>query len=92
MDFLSTFLPIIIYILLIVLLFLLIYFVMKLTKTMDKVDKLVDDANSKMEKIDPVFDLVEGVSTKATLISDRFLGFILKITNKLFSKKDDTEE
>lgn len=92
MAFLNEFLPIIIYILLIVLIILLIIIAIKVTKTMNKVDALVDDVDNKMKSLDPVFDLVEGVSSKATLISDKFLGFILRITNKLFSKKETKEE
>ena len=92
MNFLNEFLPLMIYILLIVLIVLLIAFVIKASKTMDKVDKLIDDTNKKMEKIEPVFDLVEGVSASATALSDRFFGFILKVTDKLFFRKKDKEE
>ena len=93
MEFLNEFLPIIIYILLIVLIVLLIMIVIKVSKTLDKVDKTVDDVNSKLQSLDPAFTLVEGVTSKAALISDKFLSFVLGITNKLFkSKKKDKEE
>lgn len=92
MAFLNEFLPIIIYILLIVLITFLIVVTIKVSKTMDKVDSLVDDVDHKMKSLDPVFDLVEGVSSKATLISDKFLGFIMRIANKLFSNKGKKEE
>ena len=92
MAFLNEFLPIIIYILLIVLITFLIIIAIKVSKTMDKVDSLVEDVDNKMKSLNPVFDLVEGVSSKATLISDKFLGFVLRITNKLFSKKGKKEE
>ena len=92
MNFLNEFLPIIINILLIVLIVMLIVLVIRTIKTMDKVDKMVDDVNKKMEALDPVFDLVEGVSSKASLVSDKFFGFIFNITDKLFSRKKDKEE
>lgn len=93
MVFLNEFLPIIIYILLIVLITFLIVVTVKLSKTMDKVDSIVDDVDSKLKSLDPVFDLVEGVSGKANLISDRFLSFVLSFVNKLFkSKKKEKKE
>ena len=92
MVFLNEFLPIIIYILLIVLITILIVISIKVSKTMDKVDALVDDVDSKMKSLDPVFTLVEGVTGKATLISDRFLSFVLGIVNKLFKNKKGNKE
>ena len=92
MEYLSELLPIIIYILLIVLIIFLIIISVKVSKTMDKVDALVDDANRKMESLDPVFTLVETVTGKATLISDRFLSFVLGIATKLFKSKKDKED
>lgn len=94
MVFLNEFLPIIIYILLIVLIILLIVVAIKVSKTLDKVDNTVSDVNDKLKSLAPAFTLVEGVTSKAGLISDKFLGFILSIVNKLFKneKKDDKEE
>ena len=92
MEFLNELLPIIIYILLIVLIVLLIVIAIKVSKTMNKVDALVDDMDHKMKSLDPVFSLVEVVTGKATLISDRFLSFILGISKKLFKNKGDKEE
>ena len=84
-------LPIIIYILLIVLIILLIVLIIRLLKTMKKVDLIVDDINNKVKSLDGVFNLVDGVSSKMGLISDKFFGFILSITNKLFSKRKKEE-
>ena len=92
MGFLNEFLPIIIYILLIVLITILIIVAIKISKTMDKVDLLVDDTANKMKTLDSLFALVEGVSSKANLISDTFLSFVLSIVNKLFKKKGNKEE
>ena len=87
MEFLNEFLPIIIYILLIVLITILIVLAIKASKTMDKIDNMVDDVDSKLKQLNPVFELVEGVSSKATLISDRLLSFVLSMVNKLFKSK-----
>ena len=93
MGFLNEFLPIIIYILLIVLIVLLIMIAIKLSKTMDKVDLLVDDIDGKMKSLNPAFTLVEGVTSKANLLSDKFVNFIISISKKLFkNKKEDKEE
>ncbi len=87
MEFLNEFLPIIIYILLIVLIILLIIIAVKVSKTMNKVDALVDDVDGKLKSLDPVFSLVEVVTGKATLISDRFLSFVLGIVEKVSNRK-----
>jgi len=92
MGFLNEFLPIIIYILLIVLITLLIVIAVKFSKTMDKIDLLVDDTTDKMKSLDNLFGLVENVTGKATLISDKFLSFVLSIVNRLFNKKGNKEE
>lgn len=88
----NEFLLTIIYILLIVLIVILILFTVKLLKTLSKVDLMIDDINGKIKSLDTAFTLVEGVSTKINLISDRFLGFILSIFNKIFGSKKDKEE
>jgi len=92
MGFLNEFLPIIIYILLIVLVTIAIVIAIKLSKTMDKIDSMVEDVDSKLKSLDPVFNLVEGVTGKATIIGDRFLSFVLSLTNKLFKNKKENKE
>ena len=93
MGFLNEFLPIIIYILLIVLITILIIVAIKVSKTMDKVDAMADNLNNKLDSLDSVFTLVEGVTNKANLISDKFLSFVLGLVTKLFkSKKEKKEE
>lgn len=87
METLNELLPIIIYILLIVLIVLLIIIAVKVSKTMDKVNAMVDDVDGKLKALDPLFLLVETVTGKATLISDRFLSFVLGIVNKATDKK-----
>ena len=91
---LDEFLPIIIYILLIVLIILLIVVSVKVIKILNKVDVMADDIDKKLGSLDPVFNLVENVTKKTTLISDKFLSFILGITNKIFksNKKENKEE
>ncbi len=89
---LNEFLPIILYILLIVLIILLIILIFRLINTLKKIDLIVDDVNNKVKSLDGVFNLVDGVSSKMNLISDRFLGFILSITNRLFKDKKTKKE
>lgn len=93
MGFLNEFLPIIIYILLIVLITILIIIAIKLSKTMDKVDALVDDVNGKMNSLNSLFNIVDGVTSKASLLGDKFVSLVVSIGNKLFkNKKEDKEE
>ena len=87
MEFLDALLPIIIYILLIVLIILLIVIAVKVIKTMDKVNLLVDDFKDKVESLNNLFYIIDGVSSKMTLLSDKFFGFLFGIYDKLFKSK-----
>lgn len=96
MDFLLTFLPVVIYFLLIALLVVGIILGIKLIRTMDKVDKIVDDVNDKIESLDSVFNILDFVSEKFATISDRVIDVVSSLISKLFlrksSKKIEEEE
>ena len=78
MEFLQTFLPILLYILGAVLLGVLIYLVIKLLDTVDKVNVLLDDVEDKSQQLNGLFDACEN-------IGDTVNGVSFKIAN-VFSK------
>ena len=92
MEFLDALLPIIIYILLIVLIILLIIIAVRVIKTMDKVNVIVDNVIDKVESLDNLFYIIDGASSRLTLLSDRFIGFIIKIYDKLFKKNKNRKD
>lgn len=89
MDFLLTFLPIVIYFLIIAILVIGIIFGIKAIKTMDKVDKIVDDVNTKMESLDSLFNVVDFASEKLAMISDKVIDVVSSLISKLFFRKSN---
>lgn len=87
MDFLLTFLPVVIYFLLIALLIIGIVLGIKLIKTMDKVDKIVDDVNDKIESLDSMFNVIYFASEKIATISDKVIDIVGSLISKLWFKK-----
>ncbi len=85
-------LPILLYIGLIVLVICLIVFVIRLTKTLAKVDSILDDANSKMNKVDGLFDIIDRTTDFAASISDRMISKITDGISRLFNRGRDLDE
>ena len=72
MEFLQTFLPILLYILGAVLLGVLIYLVIKLLDTVDKVNVLLDDIEDKSQSLNGVFDAVENIGDTINSVNFNF--------------------
>jgi len=95
MEFLLTFLPVVIYFLIIAILVIGIIFGIKAIKTMDKVDKIVDDVNEKMESLNSVFNIIDFASEKIASFSDKVIDVVSSLISKLWfnkSKKNIKEE
>jgi hypothetical protein len=87
-DFWLSFLPIIIYLLLIVILVVGIIIGVKLINTLNRVDKVVDDANKKLESLDGIFSLFDFITDKISLLSDKLVDGISDFfAKKLFKKR-----
>lgn len=91
MDFMLQFLPIIIYLLLIIIIIVGIVLGIKLIITIDKVIKVVDEVNEKIESVTPVFNALELVSDKMYGILGTIFGTIENLIFKLFLKNKDKE-
>lgn len=91
MEFLQSFLPIIIYILLIVLIIILIILGIKLLITMNKVEKIVDNVNDKLERLYPLFNILGYASDRVSFVFDKVFDFIDGIFTKLFSRNKSVE-
>ena len=88
MEFWLSFLPIVIYILLIIILIVGIIIGVRLISTLNRVDKVVDDANKKLESLDSLFNIVDFVTDKIALISDRVVDGIADFFAKKMFKKN----
>jgi len=92
MEVLSQSLPIVIYFLLIILLVVVIIFGIKLIITMSKLETLVDDVAKKVSALDKIFDIVNVVTNRFTLITDTLINFATSLFTKLFSSKKSKNE
>ena len=95
-SFLQTFLPIVIYFLLIILLIVGIILGIRSIQTLNKVDKVVDDVNDKVQSLNGFFNLIDYTTDKIVSVTDRvvdgvsgFLGTLFGGRNK---KRNDEEE
>ena len=92
METFSTVLPVILYTLLSILVVVLIVFVMRLMNTLSKVDKVVDDVNKKVTKLDGVFNIIDTTTDTLALFSDKLTDFAINKIGNLFTKKKKQKE
>ena len=82
MEFWLAFLPLVIYILLIILLIVGIILGIKTIITMNKVEKVVDNVNEKVESLNSVFNLIDFTTDKIAAFTDR----LVEVAGSVFSK------
>ena len=92
MDFWLSFLPIIIYVLLIILLIIGIILGIKSIITINKVEKVVDDVNEKVESLNGLFQIVDFTTDKLVSITDKVVDGISSLVSRLFKKKKKIKE
>lgn len=92
MDFWLSFLPIIIYILLIILLVIGIILGIKSIITINKVEKVVDDVNEKVESLNGLFQIVDFTTDKLVSITDKVVDGVSSLASRLFFKKKKNKE
>ena len=86
----------IIAILLIVLILFSIILVYKLIKTLIKLDRVVDDVNTKVKKLNGLFDVVDTATDALSSVSDKMVllisSGITSVINKFKKKGEDSDE
>lgn len=85
-------LQIIIYFLLIIILVVGIILGIKSIKTMNKVEKVVDDVNNKVQTLNGFFNIVDFTTDKIVLLTDRIVDLISIGLTKIFKKKKNEEK
>lgn len=86
---LSALLPIIIYFLLIALIVIVIIFMVKLIITMDKINKVVDNVEQKVNSLNGIFNIIDIASNKVGALYGRVVDFATSAIEKLFLKNKD---
>ena len=84
---LNEVLPIILYLLGSILLGILIVLGIKLINVMNKMEKVVDDINTKVSSLNGVFSIIDATTDKLALLSDRMVDSISLIIRNSFAKK-----
>lgn len=92
MEALQLTLPIVIYFLLIILLIIGIVLGIKLITTMNKVDKIIDDVNEKLDSMSEVFNIIDFVTGKMSVISETIIGAITTAVSRIFKKFNKESE
>ena len=91
---LNQFLEIMLYVVLIILIVIFIVLGIKLIRTLGKVDKVIEDVNGKMTKVDGIFNIIDKTTDYASTISDKIISGISNFISVLVRKKkgnDDNE-
>lgn len=92
METFKSILPVILYVLLAILIVVLIVFVIRLIKTLGKVDKVVDDVNHKVGKLDGVFNIIDTTTDTLALFTDKITDFAVNKISNIFTHKKRKEE
>ena len=85
--FLEAYLPILIYILLCILILLLIIICVKVIKTMDRVEKIVDDVDEKVKSLNGIFNIVDTVTDKLSALTEVISDSIILFIKGIFKRK-----
>ena len=85
----AEFLPIVLYILGSILLVVLIILGVKLIITMNKIEDVVDDINTKVKTLDGFFSVIDFTTDKLAMLSDRVVDTISSFIRRLFVRKGD---
>ncbi len=92
MEFLSSFLPICLYVVAIVLLIVLIVLGIRLIKVLDKVDKVVDNVEEKINSFNGLFQVIDKATDGIATISNSAFNSISKLINRIINKKKKYED
>lgn len=87
MSFWLDFLPLVIYILLIFFLIIGIILGIKFIITLNKLEKVVDDVNNKVQKLNGFFHIIDYTTDKIALATDKVVDGIASLFNKLIKRK-----
>lgn len=85
----AEFLPIVLYVLGSILLVVLIILGIKLIITMNKIEIVVDDITKKVKSLDGFFSIIDMITDKLAMLSDRVVDTVSLFVKKVFRRKED---
>ena len=92
MEFLHSFLPIVLYIFGIVLLIVLIILGIRLIQTIDRTNRLLDDVEEKVNTLNGFFHLIDTITDNLSFLSDKIVDTVSNVITRLFKRKKKEEE
>ena len=92
MEFLSTILPIILYIVAIILLIVFTIVGIKLVNLLDRIDDLVDNVEEKVDSFNGAISIMSKAANGIATFGDSMIVGISSIVSKVFNKKSKEEE
>ena len=69
----------------------LIVLVVKIIFTVDRVNKMLDDIEVKVSKLDKMFNIVDVITDNMSLLSDKIVDTISNLIRKLFNRSGKEE-
>lgn len=88
-NFLQTSLPLIVYFLLIILIIVGIILGIRAIQVLNKVDKVVDDVNDKVQSLNGFFNLIDFTTDKIVSITDKVVDGVSGLIGRIFKNKDE---
>lgn len=88
----NTFLLMMLYILGSILLIVLIILGIKLIITINKIDEVVDDINSKVNKLNGLFQIIDVTTDKLALVSDKVVDGLSFLVKKIFVRNKNNRK
>ncbi|MEE0699244.1 MAG: hypothetical protein U0M66_01450 [Bacilli bacterium] len=85
--FLSSYLPILIYILLCILIILLIVICVKVIKAMNRVEEIIDDVDEKVKSLNGIFSIVDNVTDKLSALTEVISDSIILFIKGIFRRR-----
>ena len=79
--------PVILYILLCILVICLIVLVIRAIKTLNKVNIMVEDVNTKVNKLNGVFNIIDSTADAVSLVGDKVVNFFSSGISSIFHRK-----
>ncbi len=96
MDTMYDIFPVIIFILAIILLVVLIILAIKMINTLKKIDQVVTDVNTKVDKLNGAFMIIDNLTDILSSLNDKVVSFIANGIRNFFKRKkkkgDDNNE
>ncbi len=92
METLNIILPVLLYVAGFILLIVLIILGIRLIQILNKVDRVVDNVEEKVNSLNPAFDFVSKATGTLATVGESFVGAVASIFSKIFNRKPKSEE